>query len=85
MQEDTKSQNRTRRDRAAFYSYVKNGVRYDRKLVTKKRRSITPSSNLQLAGVLFMFKGTLNKMTDFAKSWNLARQRFHRIRNGSQS
>lgn len=38
MQEDTKSQNRTRRDRAAFYnrkSYVKNGVRYDRKLVTK--------------------------------------------------
>ena len=38
MQEDTKSQNRTRRERAAFYSrshYTKNGVRYDRKTVTK--------------------------------------------------
>jgi len=38
MQEDTKSQNRTRRDRAAFFSrehYTKNGVRYDRRLVKK--------------------------------------------------
>ncbi len=42
MQEDTKSQNRTRRARAAFYSrehYTKNGVRYDRKLVRKHGQS----------------------------------------------
>lgn len=38
MQEDTKSQNKIRRQRAAFYSrpyYYKNGVRYDRKTVRK--------------------------------------------------
>ncbi len=38
MQEDTKSQKRTPRERAAFYNrdhYVKNGVRYDRKIVKK--------------------------------------------------
>ena len=42
MQEDTKSQNRTRRNRAVFYSrehYTKNGVRYDRKLVKKNGHS----------------------------------------------
>ena len=42
MQEDTKSQNKTRRERAAFYSrthYTKNGVRYDRKLVKKNGQS----------------------------------------------
>jgi hypothetical protein len=38
MQEDTKSQNRTRRNRAAFYNqthYTHKGVRYDRKTVHK--------------------------------------------------
>ncbi len=38
MQEDTKSQNKTRRQRAAFYSqthYTHKGVRYDRKTVHK--------------------------------------------------
>lgn len=38
MQEDTKSQNRARRERAAFYNrshYTRNGVRYDRKTVHK--------------------------------------------------
>ena len=42
MQEDSKSQNKTRRERAAFYSrehYTKNGVRYDRKLVKKNGQS----------------------------------------------
>ena len=38
MQEDTKSQNRTKREKAAFYSrqhFTRNGVRYDRKTVNK--------------------------------------------------
>lgn len=42
MQEDTKSQNRTRRQRAAFYGqthYTKNGVRYDRRTVKKHGRT----------------------------------------------
>ena len=42
MQEDTKSQNKTRRERARFYSqshYTHKGVRYDRKLVKKNGQS----------------------------------------------
>lgn len=42
MQEDTKSQNKTRRERAAFYSqqhYTHKGVRYDRKTVKKNGKT----------------------------------------------
>ncbi len=42
MQEDSKSQNKTKREMAAFYNrdhFTKNGVRYDRKTVKKNGKT----------------------------------------------